>query len=274
MILNHLINVLFPKVCFGCSDILSDNEHLICTSCRHNLPLTNYHINNIDTLKKVFYGRVNIENATALLLFEKKGIVQQLLHQLKYKDQETYLEIGDRNTIREFCTINTGTVEGNKKTLIGNDNWILAYVHIAHDCIVKNNIVIVNNASLAGHVEIDNYVVLGGFTAIHQFCKIGQHAITMGGTLLSQDVPPYVRAVSKGGMASPNGINSLGLRRRGFTSEAISNIKNGYKIIYMRNNSIDEAKKELAKLALSSSDVGLYLDFIEKSNRGLIRSSG
>ena len=193
---------------------------------------------------------------------------------MKYKDQETYLEIGDRNTIREFCTINTGTVEGNKKTLIGNDNWILAYVHIAHDCIVKNNIVIVNNASLAGHVEIDNYVVLGGFTAIHQFCKIGQHAITMGGTLLSQDVPPYVRAVSKGGMASPNGINSLGLRRRGFTSEAISNIKNGYKIIYMRNNSIDEAKKELAKLALSSSDVGLYLDFIEKSNRGLIRSSG
>jgi UDP-N-acetylglucosamine acyltransferase len=193
---------------------------------------------------------------------------------MKFKNQETYLEIGDRNTIREFCTINTGTVEGNKKTLIGNDNWIMAYVHIAHDCIVKNNIVIANNATLAGHVEIDNYVVLGGFTAIHQFCKIGQHAITMGGTLLSQDVPPYVRAVSKGGMAFPNGINSEGLRRRGFSSEAISNIKNGYKIIYMRDNSIDEAKKELSKLELTSSEVGEYIDFIERSNRGLIRQSG
>jgi UDP-N-acetylglucosamine acyltransferase len=193
---------------------------------------------------------------------------------MKFKNQETYLEIGDRNTIREFCTINTGTVEGNKKTLIGNDNWIMAYVHIAHDCIVKNNIVIANNATLAGHVEIDNYVVLGGFTAIHQFCKIGQHAITMGGTLLSQDVPPYVRAVSKGGMAFPNGINSEGLRRRGFSSEAISNIKNGYKIIYMRDNSIDEAKKELSKLELTSSEVGEYIDFIERSNRGLIRPSG
>ena len=182
--------------------------------------------------------------------------------------------IGDRNTIREFCTINTGTVEGNKKTLIGNDNWIMAYVHIAHDCIVKNNIVIANNATLAGHVEIDDYVVLGGLTAIHQFCKIGQHAITMGGTLLSQDVPPYVRAVSRGGMAFPNGINSEGLKRRGFTSETISNIKNGYKIIYMRDNSIDEAKKELAKLELSTSEVGTYIDFIERSNRGLIRSSG
>ena len=222
-------------------------------------------------------NHVNITGYTKIgksnKIFHSSSIGEQP-QDIKYKDQETYLEIGDRNTIREFCTINTGTVEGNKKTLIGNDNWILAYVHIAHDCIVKNNIVIVNNASLAGHVEIDNYVVLGGFTAIHQFCKIGQHAITMGGTLLSQDVPPYVRAVSKGGMASPNGINSLGLRRRGFTSEAISNIKNGYKIIYMRNNSIDEAKKELTKLKLTSPEVGKYIDFIERSNRGLIRSSG
>ena len=206
-------------------------------------------------------------------IFHSSSIGEQP-QDMKYKDQETCLEIGDRNTIREFCTINTGTVEGNKKTLIGNDNWIMAYVHIAHDCIVKNNIVIANNATLAGHVEIDNYVVLGGFTAIHQFCKIGEHAITMGGTLLSQDVPPYVRTVSRGGMAFPNGINSEGLRRRGFTSEAISNIKNGYKIIYMRDNSIDEAKKELTKLALNSSEVGKYLDFIERSNRGLIRSSG
>ena len=222
-------------------------------------------------------NHVNITGYTKIgksnKIFHSSSIGEQP-QDMKYKNQETYLEIGDRNTIREFCTINTGTVEGNKKTKIGDDNWIMAYVHIAHDCIVKNNIVIANSATLAGHVEVDDHVVLGGLTAIHQFCKIGQHSITMGGTLLSQDVPPYVRAVSRGGMAFPNGINSEGLKRRGFTSKAISDIKNGYKIIYMRNNSIDEAKKELAKLALSSSDVGLYLDFIEKSNRGLIRSSG
>ena len=222
-------------------------------------------------------NHVNITGCTKIgnsnKIFHSSSIGEQP-QDMKYKDQETFLEIGDRNTIREFCTINTGTVEGNKKTLIGNDNWIMAYVHIAHDCIVKNNIVIANNATLAGHVEIDDYVVLGGLTAIHQFCKIGQHAITMGGTLLSQDVPPYVRAVSRGGMAFPNGINSEGLKRRGLTSETISNIKNGYKIIYMRDNSIDEAKKELAKLELSTSEVGTYIDFIERSNRGLIRSSG
>ena len=222
-------------------------------------------------------NHVNITGHTKIgksnKIFHSSSIGEQP-QDIKYKDQETYLEIGDRNTIREFCTINTGTVEGGEKTLIGNDNWIMAYVHIAHDCIVKNNIVIANNATLAGHVEIDDYVVLGGLTAIHQFCKIGQHAITMGGTLLSQDVPPYVRAVSRGGMAFPNGINSEGLKRRGFTSETISNIKNGYKIIYMRDNSIDEAKKELAKLELSTSEVGTYIDFIERSNRGLIRSSG
>ena len=222
-------------------------------------------------------NHVNITGHTKIGKFNKifhSSSIGEQPQDMKYKDQETSLEIGDRNTIREFCTINTGTVEGNKKTLIGNDNWIMAYVHIAHDCIVKNNIVIANSATLAGHVEVDDFVVLGGLTAIHQFCKIGQHAITMGGTLLSQDVPPYVRAVSKGGMAFPNGINSEGLRRRGFSSEAISNIKNGYKIIYMRDNSIDEAKKELAKLKLTSSEVGSYIDFIERSNRGLIRSSG
>ena len=222
-------------------------------------------------------NHVNITGHTKIGKFNKifhSSSIGEQPQDMKYKDQETSLEIGDRNTIREFCTINTGTVEGNKKTLIGNDNWIMAYVHIAHDCIVKNNIVIANSATLAGHVEVDDFVVLGGLTAIHQFCKIGQHAITMGGTLLSQDVPPYVRAVSKGGMAFPNGINSEGLRRRGFSSEAISNIKSGYKIIYMRDNSIDEAKKELAKLKLTSSEVGSYIDFIERSNRGLIRSSG
>ena len=193
---------------------------------------------------------------------------------MKYKDQETFLEIGHRNTIREFCTLNTGTDEGNKKTIIGNDNWIMAYVHIAHDCILKNNAILANGVSLAGHVEIDDFVVLGGLTGIHQFCKLGAHSITMGGTLLSQDVPPYVRAVSRGGNAFPNGINSEGLKRRGFSAQAILDIKKGYKIIYMKDNSIDDAKKDLIKLKENSKEVELYLDFIERSKRGLIRSSG
>ena len=131
-----------------------------------------------------------------------------------------------------------------------------------------------NGVSLAGHVEIDDFVVLGGLTGIHQFCKLGAHSITMGGTLLSQDVPPYVRAVSRGGNAFPNGINSEGLKRRGFSAQAIFDIKKGYKIIYMKDNSIDDAKKDLMKLKESSKEVELYLDFIERSKRGLIRSSG
>jgi UDP-N-acetylglucosamine acyltransferase len=131
-----------------------------------------------------------------------------------------------------------------------------------------------NGVSLAGHVEIDDFVVLGGLTGIHQFCKLGAHSITMGGTLLSQDVPPYVRAVSRGGNAFPNGINSEGLKRRGFSAQAILDIKKGYKIIYMKDNSIDDAKKDLIKLKESSEEVELYIDFIERSKRGLIRSSG
>ena len=190
---------------------------------------------------------------------------------IKYKDQETCLEIGDRNTIREFCTLNTGTVEGNVKTVIGNDNWIMAYVHVAHDCIIKNNNILANSVTLGGDVEIDDYVVLGGLTGIHQFCKIGAHVITMGGTLLGSDVPPYVRAASRGGNSFPNGVNSEGLKRRGFSIQSISDIKEGYKIIYMRNNSLDQAKKDLEKLKQSSKEVGLYLDFIERSKRGLIR---
>jgi len=222
-------------------------------------------------------GHVNITGHTKIgksnKIFHYSSIGEQP-QDMKYKEQETYLEIGDRNTIREFCTLNTGTIEGNKKTVIGNDNWIMAYVHVAHDCIVKNNIVIANSVTLAGHVEIDDYVVLGGLTAIHQFCKVGAHVITQGGTLLSQDVPPFIRAVSRGANAFPNGINSEGLKRRGFNSETILNIKRGYKIIYMKNNPIDQAKIELEELKKSSKEVGLYLDFIERSKRGLIRPSG
>jgi len=192
----------------------------------------------------------------------------------KYNNEKTFLKIGDGNTIREFCTFNIGTTGGTGLTQIGNNNWLMAYVHIAHDCRLGNDIVLANNTSLAGHVEIDDFATLGGFTLVHQFCKLGAHIMTAVGTVIFKDVPPYIRAA--GYNAKPNGINSEGLKRRDFTLECISNIKKAYKIIYREGNTLDSAKKLLETLAQnsdepSSNSVGLYIDFISKSNRGLIR---
>ena len=188
---------------------------------------------------------------------------------IKYKDQETFLEIGDRNTIREFCTLNTGTVEGNVKTVIGNDNWIMAYVHVAHDCIIKNNIILANSVTLGGHVEIDDYVVLGGLTGVHQFCKVGSHSIVAAGSIVFQDIPPFIMAA--GYSAKPNGINVEGLKRREFTAEDITIIKKGYKVIYRDGNSLQEATKILGTMVSESSLINLYLDFIKNSKRGIAR---
>ena len=137
----------------------------------------------------------------------------------KFKNEKTYLSIGDRNTIREFCTFNVGTVDGGGLTQVGNDNWLMAYVHIAHDCKLGNDIVLANNSSLAGHVEIDDFAILGGFTLVHQFCKIGAHIITAVGTIILKDIPPYIRAA--GDNAKPNGINIEGLKRRNFSTQSI-----------------------------------------------------
>jgi UDP-N-acetylglucosamine acyltransferase len=189
---------------------------------------------------------------------------------MKYAGEITFLEIGDRNTIREFCSINTGTAQDNGKTKIGNDNWLMAYVHIAHDCQVGSNTIFANNASIAGHVDIDDFVILGGFTAIHQFCKVGAHAITMGGTLLGKDVPPYVRAVG-GSSPKPNSINAEGLKRRGFSEKALKDIKKGYKILYRDGNSIEDAKVRLVELSKSSPEINLFVEFIKRSKRGLVR---
>jgi UDP-N-acetylglucosamine acyltransferase len=182
--------------------------------------------------------------------------------------------IGAGNTIREFCTFNIGTTGGVGTTQIGNNNWLMAYVHIAHDCQLGNDIVLANNTSLAGHVEIDDFAILGGFTLVHQFCKLVAHIMTAVGTVIFKDVPPFIRAA--GYNAKPNGINSEGLKRRNFTVECISNIKKAYKIIYREGNTLDSAKELLQILAKNSDEpgsnwVGLYIDFIDKSDRGLIR---
>ena len=187
----------------------------------------------------------------------------------KFNNEKTFLKIGNGNTIREFCTFNLGTVGGSGITKIGNNNWLMAYVHIAHYCILGDEIILANNSSLAGHVEISDYAILGGFTLVHQFCKLGAHIMTAVGTVIFKDVPPYV--IAAGYNAKPNGINLEGLRRRGFSNQCISEIKKAYKIIYREGNTIDSAKELLMKLAKTSIEINLYVDFINKSDRGLIR---
>ena len=156
---------------------------------------------------------------------------------------KTFLEIGDNNTIREFCTFNRGTAQDQSLTKIGNDNWIMAYVHIAHDCEIKNHTILANNTSLAGHVSIDDYAILGGFTLVHQFCKIGSHIITAVNTVVFKDIPPYV--IAAGYDAKPNGINAEGLKRRGFDSKIIAKIKEAYKVLYRQGLSLNEAEEKI-----------------------------
>ncbi|MGE5621582.1 MAG: acyl-ACP--UDP-N-acetylglucosamine O-acyltransferase [Bacillota bacterium] len=191
----------------------------------------------------------------------------------KYKGEPTLLEIGDRNTIREFCTFNLGTVQDAGATRIASDNWIMAYVHIAHDCQLGSNIILANNVTLAGHVHLADWVFLGGFTTIHQFCHVGAHAMTAFTAAVSQDVPPFVTAA--GNRAVPAGINSEGLKRRGFTPEQIAAIKRAYKIVYRAGLSLDDAKAALAQEENNSpaaaSHIRLLRDFIENSSRGIIR---
>ena len=187
----------------------------------------------------------------------------------KYNQEKTFLEIGDNNTIREFCTFNRGTAQDQSLTKIGNDNWIMAYVHIAHDCEIKNHTILANNTSLAGHVSIDDYAILGGFTLVHQFCKIGSHIITAVNTVVFKDIPPYVIAV--GYDAKPNGINTEGLKRRGFDSKVVAKIKEAYKILYRQGYSLSEAEEKIKLLSKDTEELNLYIDFIAKSTRGLIR---
>lgn len=187
----------------------------------------------------------------------------------KYKDEPTLLEIGDNNTIREFCTFNRGTVQDKGITKVGNDNWVMAYVHIAHDCQVGNHTILANNSSLAGHVDIDDHAILGGFTLIHQFCKIGSHVITAVGSVVFKDIPPYVTAA--GYDAKPHGINAEGLKRRGFSAESILQIKRAYKTLYRNGLTLDEAKAELTMMQKTTPEIALFTDFLKLSTRGIVR---
>jgi UDP-N-acetylglucosamine acyltransferase len=188
---------------------------------------------------------------------------------LSYKGEPTQLEIGDRNTIREFCTLNRGTAQDAGVTTIGNDNWIMAYCHVAHDCIVGNNTIFANNASIAGHVRVGDYAILGGFTAAHQFCRIGPHTLASMFSYITKDVPAYVTI--SGRPAEPRGINAEGLKRRGFTADQIRNIREAYRIVYRQELRLDEAIAELAPLAASQPELKPFLDSLRDGSRGLAR---
>lgn len=187
----------------------------------------------------------------------------------KYKGQPTRLEIGDNNSIREFCTLNIGTVEGNGVTRVGNNNWIMAYCHIAHDCNVGDNTIFANSVALGGHAIIKDWVILGGHSVVHQFCVIGQHVMVAGTTAVAQDIPPYVMA--SGFRAEPKGINSEGLKRRGFTMQQIENIRLAYKILYRNGLTYNEAKSYIKELANEQPELKLLVEFFDESTRGIIR---
>ncbi|MEP7185617.1 MAG: acyl-ACP--UDP-N-acetylglucosamine O-acyltransferase [Rhodanobacter sp.] len=188
----------------------------------------------------------------------------------KFAGERTELVIGDRNLIREFATINRGTGEGGGITRIGDDNWVLAYVHVAHDCKIGNNVVFSNYSALAGHAEIGDWTILSGYSGVHQFCKVGAHAFIGMGCLVSHDVPPFVMMANEQ-HGRPRGINSEGLKRRGFDAARISAIKRAYRTLYMAGLSLQEAREKLVDQANASDDVKAMLAFIDHSERALAR---
>jgi UDP-N-acetylglucosamine acyltransferase len=187
----------------------------------------------------------------------------------KYAGEPTRLEIGDRNVIREFCTLNVGTAQDAGVTRVGNDNWIMAYVHLAHDCRVGNDTIFANNAQLAGHVDVGDHAILGGFTVVHQFVSIGAHSLTAMGTILLQDLPPYVTAA--GNTAQPHGINAEGLKRRGFAPQTIASLRAAYKTLYKSALTLEEARAALQEQARSVPELAVLLEFLGRSRRGIVR---
>ncbi|HSQ03422.1 MAG TPA: acyl-ACP--UDP-N-acetylglucosamine O-acyltransferase [Burkholderiales bacterium] len=214
----------------------------------------------------VITGRTRIGAKNRIYHFVSLGEAPQ---DKKYGGEPTRLEIGEGNTIREFCTFNCGTVQDAGVTRVGDDNWIMAYVHLAHDCQIANHTIFANNAQLAGHVKVGDYAILGGFTEVHQYCRIGAHSITALGTVVLQDVPPYLTAA--GNPAEPHGINTEGLKRRGYSAEAITALRRAYKTLYKSGLGLEEARAVLAKQASACEALAPLLEFLAVPGRGIIR---
>lgn len=191
----------------------------------------------------------------------------------KYAGEQTQLVIGDRNTIREFCTFNTGTSQDSGVTRVGNDNWIMAYVHIAHDCVVGDQTILANNATLAGHVHVGDWVILGGLTGVHQFVKIGAHAMAGFASRVAQDVPPFM--LIEGNPLAVRGFNIEGLRRRGFTPERLKAVKQMHRLLYRQGLSLEAAQQAIAALVCempeAQQDIALMQSFLDSSTRGIAR---
>jgi UDP-N-acetylglucosamine acyltransferase len=215
-------------------------------------------------------GHTAIGRGNRIFQFASIGAAPQ---DKKYAGEPTRLEIGDGNTIREFVTLNRGTAQDRGVTTIGSDNWIMAYVHVAHDCVVGDHTIFANSSNLAGHVEIGDWVILGGYTGVHQFCKIGAHAMTGVGTVVLHDIPPFVMA--SGNTAKAHGINSEGLRRRGFDNDTINAVRRAYKTLYKNGLTLEQARAQLAEQAQrpgsGHAEIARIADFLASVSRGIVR---
>jgi UDP-N-acetylglucosamine acyltransferase len=211
-------------------------------------------------------GRTRLGARNRVFQFASVGDVPQ---DRKYGGEPTRTVLGDDNVVREFVSIHAGTAQDRGETTIGNGNWLLAYTHVAHDCVIGNFTTFSNNAQLAGHVHVDDYATLGGFVGVHQFCRIGAHAMVAAGSVVLQDVPPYVTAA--GYPAKPAGTNNEGLRRRGFSAADIAKVKRAYRILYRDGLSLEDAKAALSREARETPVLAPLVAFLESSNRGIVR---
>jgi UDP-N-acetylglucosamine acyltransferase len=214
----------------------------------------------------VLTGRTTIGKNNHIFQFTSIGEQPQ---DKKYAGEDTELIIGDNNTVRELCTFSRGSLQGGGVTRIGSNNWIMACVHIAHDCILGDNIIMANNASLAGHVTIGDHAILSGYSLIHQFCTVGEHSFTSFASHVNQSIPPYVTV--SGEKAKVKGINSEGLKRRGFTSEQINQVRRAYKALYRKGLSLEDATAEINQMAADSPELQPLAEFLKSAERGIIR---
>lgn len=214
----------------------------------------------------VIQGPTKIGKHNKIFQFSSLGEMPQ---DKKYQGEDTYLEIGDHNVIREFCTFNRGTSQDRGVTRIGNHNLFMAYVHIAHDCDIGNHTIFANNASLAGHVHVDDYANLGGFVGVFQFCRIGAYSFTTGGSVVVKDVPPFLKV--SGHYAKPYGLNSVGLKRRGFTNDMLMQLKRAYRTIYRKGLTVKQAIEDLKQITQPCAEIEKLIQFIEASTSGIVR---
>lgn len=193
--------------------------------------------------------------------------IAEVPQDLKYNGEQVFLEVGDDNIFREFCTVNRGTAQDKSLTKIGHGNLFMAYVHIAHDCVIGNKNIFANNASLAGHVVVEDYVNLGGFSGVFQRCRLGSHSFIVTNSVVIKDVPPYVKVA--GNFAKPYGLNTVGLQRRGFTDDMLKQLKSAYRVIYRKGLTVVNAIEELRKI--QTQEVGVLVTFLETSSSGIVR---